>query len=296
MTLPDLVRRAARGRARLLLAGAEPAALLPLAARLAGAGLEGVEVAGAGDFVPGRHPRQGDVAELLRRRHPDRVRDGIHALDLAGDALRFALGLLALGDADAVVAGPGISPGDLLEAALWVPGPAETHPPAGTAMWLAFEDGGLLGCADCALERAAGPEARARLALEVARRTEALTGEPPRVAFLAGPAPGPAATARETARAFEALAPGIPATLDFGLHAAGAEARFRGRPNVLIFPDSTSGHLVVRAARGLGGARLLGPVLVGPAGVVAGVPEEAEVEELTGSAALAAVLAARRAA
>jgi hypothetical protein len=45
--------------------------------------------------------------------------------------------------------------------------------------------------------------------------------------------------------------------------------------------------------RALAGARLLGPVLLGVPGVVAATNEDADDEELAGTAALAALLAGR---
>ena len=100
-----------------------------------------------------------------------------------------------------------------------------------------------------------------------------------------GEQPGPAVEAVE---ALKLLDPGVMAEADPG-------ARFRGRANVLIFPGGAAGHLAVRTVRALSGARLLGPLLVGLPGVVAGVAEDADADELVGTAALA-VLAAGMAA
>jgi len=50
------------------------------------------------------------VASLLQSRAADRVRDDAHALELARDPLRFAAGLVALGEARVAVAGASPQP------------------------------------------------------------------------------------------------------------------------------------------------------------------------------------------
>ena len=62
-----------------------------LGAAAASLGLGALEILGP-EATRARDPRHGAVAELLRSRKPERVRDGIHALDLAADPVRFAAG------------------------------------------------------------------------------------------------------------------------------------------------------------------------------------------------------------
>ena len=59
----------------------------------------------AGESIPRGDPRLGRIAQFLRERRPDRVRDGVHALDLAADPLHFGAALVALGEAEGCVAG-----------------------------------------------------------------------------------------------------------------------------------------------------------------------------------------------
>ena len=54
---------------------------------------------------PGDDPRLSRIAQFLRDRRPDRIVDGVHALDLASMPVNFGAALVALGEADAAVAG-----------------------------------------------------------------------------------------------------------------------------------------------------------------------------------------------
>ena len=290
MSLAALLGRAAQRPARLLLAGGDVAMLQTATARLAEAGIDRVAVVvGAGELHPERHPRLNSVALLLRSREPNRVHDGIHALDLAGDPLRFACGLLALGDVDAVVAGPGISHEELTAAVDWTLGAPLDGGPVQTASWLLCTDGRLVALADCAGGGERSPTSQARLARAVAHTHQRMTDEPARVAFLTGPPRSERSTsAAEAVEGLKAIDPGIMAEAD-------PAARFRGGADVLIFPSGIAGHLAARTVRALAGALILGPLLLGPPGTVAGVSEDSEVDELVGTAALA-VLAAGTAA
>jgi phosphate acetyltransferase len=85
------------------------------------------------------HPRLGDVADLLQSRKPDRVRDAAHARELATDPLRFAAGLVALGEAHAAVGGATCPTADVLRAALWAIGPAPGIQTVSSAFYMVLE-------------------------------------------------------------------------------------------------------------------------------------------------------------
>jgi phosphotransacetylase len=287
MKQDPLLDRARRSGARLVLAGGDVEALAKAAARLAEAEIPGVSRVGAGGIRPENHPRFESVAMLLRSRQPRRVTDGIHALDLAVEPIRFAAALVALGEADALLAGPGVTATVLAEVAEWTVGGAEDGGSMGSVSWLLLQDDTLVACADCALAGELLPADRARLARAAAAVHAQVSGEAPRVAFLGGSLVGHADDRLEEAvQRLGALAPGVSAQADGG-------ARFRGRANVLIFPGGTAAHLAVRTARALAGVRLLGPLLLGPSGVMAGVIEDAEEAEVIGTAALAMLAAGR---
>jgi phosphotransacetylase len=287
MTREPLLERARRSGARLVLAGGDEEALAKAAARLEEAEIPGVIRVGAGGIRPETHGRLESVATLLRYRQPGRVTDGIHALDLAVDPVRFAAALVALGEADALLAGPGVTSVALAEAAKWTVGGAEDGGSMWSASWLLLADDSLVACADCALAGELLPVERARLARATALMHAQISGEVSRVAFLGGLSARDGGSGLEEAvNRLGALAPGLSALADGG-------ARFRARANVLIFPGGTAAHLAVRTARALAGVRLLGPLLLGLRGVIAGVPEDAEETEVIGTAAMAMLAAGR---
>ena len=277
MSLSPLLERARGSRSRIAVAAGDSG----LGAAAASLGLGSLEIIGPEEARAG-DSRHSAVAELLRSRRPGRVRDGIHALDLAADPVRFAAGLVALGEADGMVAGPGVSARILADAAEWtMPAPPDGMP-FRAVHWLVLPDGPLVALADCELAGRLGAEERVAMGVAAAAAHARLGNGPPRVAFLAGPDDD---SPESLVAAFAALRPGIPATGD-------RRVRLRERANVLIFPGGESGHLALRTARDLSGAGLLGPLLVGTPGVVAGVAEDADFEEMAGTIALAALMAA----
>jgi phosphotransacetylase len=265
VSLQPLLERAAAAPVRLLLSGGNPAALGAAVRRLDAAGVRGASVIGPGGVEPGSDRRLGAVAARLRSRRPELVHDGIHALDLAADPMLFALALIGLGEADALVSGPGISPQALAAAAEWTLGPPEDGGSIGSACWLLLGDGRLVGFAECALTYDLDEHERERLAGAVARVHRRLTGREPGVARL------------EVPNGSKSDPP----------------ARFRDCDDVLIFPDLTAGFFAVRTARALADASMLGPLLLGPPGVVAGVADDADEDELVGTAAVAVLAAGR---
>ncbi len=73
---------------------------------------------------PGRLPRVEDVAALLRERRPDKVPDDARAAELASNPIVCAVGLVALGEADAAVAGATCPTAEVVRSALWLLGAA----------------------------------------------------------------------------------------------------------------------------------------------------------------------------
>ncbi len=222
------------------------------------------------------HPRLTAVAELLRERRPDRVRDGVHALDLAQEPLRFAAGLVALGEADGCVAGANHTTADVIRAALWAIGT-----PAGgllsSAFYMALPDDRVLSFTDCAVVEHPDSEQLAQIALVAASDRRKLVGDEPVVAFLSysthGSAGGPDIDrVRGAVSRFREIAPDVrmdgELQGDAALDPAIAEAKAPGSPvggqaNVLVFPDLGAGNIAYKLVQHLAGARAVGPIFQG---------------------------------
>jgi phosphotransacetylase len=249
-----------------------------------------VALIGENGISPADDPRLSAVAAVLRDRWPERVRDGIHALDLAGDPLRFATGLIARGDADICLAGPETSADSLEEAVRWLVGPERSSQGRGYTSYLETADGRLL---TTVVPDTAGPldaKGIAHLAFVAATHRSRVVGDQPRVGFLVVPPSRDAshADAEMALVEFRALAPGIPSAVEWQWPVPADPARFRSRPNVLIFPDPVSGHLAQLILREAGRIHSWGPMYPGGNWVIAGVPEGSEPADVMAVAALAA--------
>jgi phosphotransacetylase len=208
---------------------------------------------GDGGLAPAGDSRLEQIAALLRAGAPERVRDGIHALDLAADPLRFALGLLRLRAADVVVAGPSVTGPELADQAAWLFGPEARQ--GGSASWLLLPNDRLVAFApDGATDEStpSGPPFATVVGPEVAARHHRLTGSAPRVAELPG---------------------------------------FRGEADVLIFGDPGAAATALEVAGALAGALRIGPVLLGVPGVGRGGGEGNASDIAIALAATAAALA-----
>lgn len=290
----DEVQSRARGRGiRIVMIGQGDGSLESAAALLAADGTAVVTIVGDGGIIPDSDPRLGRVAAALRDRWPERVRDGIHALDLATNPLLFAIGLTAGGDADVCLGGTAIPLDALEEAGRWLRGPERGTAGRGHLCYLLTTDRRLL---TLVIPDSAGPlDAKmvARLALQASDHRTRVIGDQSRVGFLVAPPSQDASHAEaELALAeFRLLGPGIPATVEWNwtLDSGATEAgQFRCGPNVLIFPDPISGHLAELVLRDATDLRTWGPLFPGSTWTLAGVPEGASPADIVAVATLAA--------
>ena len=299
----ELLPRAASRQARIVLPEGEDPRVRAAAARLGKEGIALPIVLGGEGVVVARDPRLPRVAQLLRERRPDHVRDGVDALDQAADPLRFAAGLLAIGEADGVVAGATHSNVDVLRAALWAFGAAQGIERASSAFYAPLPDGRVLTLTDCAVVPDPTPVQLAGIALSAARDRVRVVGDQPRIAFLSyatlESAEGPSVDrVREAVKRFRALAPGVaadgPLQGDAALDAAVATAKapgsgVAGRANVLVFPDLDAGNIAFRLLRAVAGLPCLGPLHQGLARPMTGLSRGAGADDIVEMAALVAL-------
>lgn len=304
MSFRDALLERARARgARVVLAEGGDPRVQAAAERLRREGIAEPILLGAGHVDPVRDPRLGRIAELLRVRRPERVRDGVHALDLAADPLRFGAGLVAIGEADACVAGATHATAEVLRAALWAIGLAPGFPLLSSAFYLLFPDDRVLTFTDCAVVPEPNADELAHIALAAVADRRRLVGDAPRVAFLSysthGSADGRSVNlVREAVARFHELAPGVPADGDLQADAAlvpevaaskASGSLVAGRANVLVFPNLDAGNIGYKLVQRLAGAVALGPMLQGLARPMADLSRGATSDDIVEVAALAAL-------
>lgn len=254
-------------------------------------GLGAVTIIGPGGVDPNTDKRLGRVAGLLRERWPERVKDGIHALDLAAHPLLFAGGLTAAGDLDVVVGGPAVPSDVVEEVARWFAGPDRAVKSRGHLTYLTAADGRLI---TMLIPDSAGPldaKGVAHLAVAAAGHRGRAVGDAPNVGFLVAPPTQDASHAdAELALAeFRQLLPTVAASVEWNWVGAAAEpGRFRSGPNVLIFPNQVAGHLAQVLLRDAASLSSWGPLYPGDRWAFAGVPDGAGHNDIVAVAALAA--------
>ena len=264
--------------------------------------VEPVVLGGKGlDLV--RDPRLGRIATFLRNRRPERIQDGVHALDVAADPVNFGAALVALGEADGCVAGAVYTSADVVRAALWSIGTAPGVTLVSSAFYMILGDDTVLTFTDCSVVPEPTPGQLAEIALAAARDRSRLIGDAPRVAFLSYSTKGSAkgsrvARVQEAAAHFQQLAPNIVCDgelqADAALNVEVGERKAPGSPvggkaNVLVFPDLDAGNIGYKLVQRLGGATAIGPILQGLARPMADLSRGATPDDIVDVAAIVAL-------
>jgi phosphate acetyltransferase len=299
----QLLQRAARRGARVVLCEGHDPRVEAAAERLRAEQIvEPVVLGGRGlDLV--KDPRLGRIAIFLRNRRPERIQDGVHALDIAADPVNFGAALVALGEADGCVAGAVYTSADVVRAALWSIGTAPGVSLVSSAFYMILGDDTVLTFTDCSVVPEPTPGQLAEIALAAARDRSRLIGDTPRVAFLSYSTKGSAkgsrvARVQEAAARFQQLAPNIVCDgelqADAALNVEVGERKAPGSPvggraNVLVFPDLDAGNIGYKLVQRLGGATAIGPILQGLARPMADLSRGATPDDIVDVAAIVAL-------
>ncbi len=300
----QLIERAARRKARVVLCEGEDARVRSAIEQLRAKQVVEPIVLGGDGLDPAKDRRLGKIAQFLRERRPDRIRDGVHALDVAADPVNFGAALVALGEADGCVAGAVYPTGEVVRAALWAIGTAPGMSLVSSSFYMVLAGSEtVLTFTDCAVVPEPTPGQLAEIALAAARDRHRLVGDSPRVAFLSystkGSAGGPhVARVQEAAAHFQQLAPNILCDGELQADAAlspevgerkAPGSPVAGRANVLVFPDLDAGNIGYKLVQRIGGAVAIGPILQGLARPMADLSRGASADDIVEVTAMVAL-------
>jgi len=232
---------------------------------------------------------------------------GRERMDL-DDPLHVAALMVAVGEADACVAGATRPTPDVVRAALFCIGLAPGVDIVSSCFLLVLPDGTPVTYGDCGVVPEPDAAQLASIAISTAATHEELTGDEPRAAMLSystkGSAEGPRVElVREATEIVRSRAPSLAVDGELQFDAAWAPevagskapgSPVAGRANVFVFPDLSSGNIAYKITQRIGGARAYGPLLQGTAAVIHDLSRGCDATDIANVALIAACQSARR--
>ncbi len=268
-----------------------------------------VRAAGGRAMLPADSAHSIEVAECLASWARQRGRSEAEARSHVGHPLAFANALVALGHADACVAGAVFTTADVLRWALRLVGPACGSHSVSGAFYLVAPDRGtrwpheVLTFSDCGVIPEPTVEQLSDIAIAAADDRVRVVGDEPRVAFLSFSTRGSAAAAtvlrvQQAVALTRARRPDL--ALDGDLQADAAldavvatrkapGSAVAGTANVLIFPSLDAGNIAYKLVQYLSGATAIGPIVQGLRKPSLDLSRGATADDIVHAAAIAAL-------
>ena len=242
-----------------------------------------VRAVGATPVVPSESARLPDVEECLVQWARARSRNESEARSSATNPLAFANALVALGDAEACIAGAVHTTADVLRWALRLIGAESASQSVSGAFYLVAPPAGpawpheVLTFSDCGVIPEPTVEQLADIAIAAATDRVRIVGDEPAIAFLSFSTRGSAEAAtvlrvRQAAALAHARRPALRVAGEMQADAAldpvvaarkAAGSPVAGQANILIFPSLDAGNIAYKLVQYLSGATAIGPVVQG---------------------------------